>query len=160
MKKLFLIIALFTSTDRLYAQATASTDDQEAIKNIITAETAAYAKRDSALLISFYADDPVTQSAWNSPDGNYGQFKGLQAIKKNFGDAFRANPDTLYQLKVERYDWFFRPLGEEWMWVNFTQKMTTVDGKSYTNYESRVMKRETSGWKIAIMYALSDHGKK
>ncbi len=44
------------------------------------------------------------------------------------------------------------------MWVNFTQKMTTSDGKTYTSYETRLMKQESSNWKIAAMYALSDHG--
>jgi len=135
----------------------ASPADETAIKKIIAAETEAYARRDSTLLISFYTDDPVTQSAWNSPDGSFGTYKGFARIRKNFSDAFRTAPRGSHQ-PIERSEWFFRQLGEGWIWVNFIEKETTVEGKLHTNYETRLMKREGSGWKIAVMFALSDHG--
>jgi len=136
----------------------ASSADETAIKKIIAAETDAYARRDSTLLISFYTDDPVTQSAWNSPDGSFGTYKGFAQIKKNFSDAFRATPQASYKPAIERSEWFFRQLGEGWIWVNFIEKEITSEGKLHTNYETRLMKRESSGWKIAAMFALSDHG--
>ncbi len=81
-------------------------NDQALVKATIERETAAYAKRDSALLVSFYLDDPITQSAWNNRDGTYGSFKGLDRIRKNFSDAFRKNPVIQYQTKIERNNWF------------------------------------------------------
>jgi hypothetical protein len=159
MKKLIFIIVVLISVKPLYAQTDALDQDQRAIKNIIAAETAAYIERDSALLISFYTNDAITQNAWNTPDGSYGQFKGLQQMKKSFGDAFRANPVAPYQPEIERLEWFFRPLGKEWMWVNFSQKITTTQGKIYNTYETRMMKLESSGWKMAVVYSLSNHGK-
>jgi hypothetical protein len=46
------------------------------------------------------------------------------------------------------------------MWVNFIQKITGTDGKLYTSYETRLMKKVGGQWKIAVMYALSDHAMK
>ncbi len=135
----------------------ASPADEQAIKNIIEQETAAYFQRDSTRLFSFYADDEITQTVWNSPDGSYGSYKGFRSIHKNFTEAFVKYPKPQVQPKVERTGWFFKPFSEEWMWVNFVQKHKGDDGKLVTNYETRVMKKVKGNWKIAVMYALSDH---
>jgi hypothetical protein len=140
------------------AQTLASHTDEEAIKQVITSETNAYLMRDSNLLISYYADDPITISAWNEPNGSFGTFSGLQMIRKNMSESFREHPSAPYQPEFKRSDWFFRPLGSDWMWVNYKEKIPMANGKIYNLYETRVMKREASGWKIAVMLALSDHG--
>jgi len=44
------------------------------------------------------------------------------------------------------------------MWVNFLQETDGTDGKRYTNYETRIMKKVGSEWKITVMYSLGDHG--
>jgi hypothetical protein len=145
----------------LFTQASAIAQTDETKKSIlatIEGETDAYVKRDSVRLFSFYADDAVTQAAWNNPDGTFGQFKNAKEIKKSFSEFFRNNPVSNYDPKLSRSDWFFRPLGSDWMWVNFIQKLTTPDGKLYTTYETRLMKKDGKVWKIAVMYALSDHG--
>jgi len=61
---------------------------------------------------------------------------------------------------LERTDWFFKPLSDQWVWVNFIQKTGGTDGKLYTSYETRIMKNVNGNWKLAVMYALSDHGVK
>jgi hypothetical protein len=143
---------------QLKAQNTASKADQTQIINTISAETGAYVKRDSTLLMSFYTDDVITQAAWNQPNGSYGLYKGYKSIKQNFSNAFRLHPEPVVMPKVDRTDWFFRPLGKGWMWVNFIQKSVNNQGKLYTSYETRIMKWEDAKWKIAVMYALSNHG--
>lgn len=129
------------------------------IRNTIEKETMAYVNRDSTLLLSFYADDEVTHSAWNNPDGTYGLHQGLNSIAQTIKKAFRDHPEKMHMPDIKRIDWFFKPLSDNWMWVNFIQKMNTVDGKLYTSYETRLMKRENGVWKICVMNALSNHAK-
>lgn len=143
-----------SSADELVSAA-----DEAAIKKIIEDETAAYFQRDSIKLISFYADDAITQSVWNSPTGSFGYFKGLKSIRKNIHESFVAHPKAQQQPKVDRSQWFFRSFSENWMWVTFMQKTSGDDGKNYMGYETRVMKKVNGNWKICVMYALSDHGK-
>ncbi|HTE31316.1 MAG TPA: hypothetical protein VK666_13135 [Chryseolinea sp.] len=137
-----------------------STADQYAIRKIIEDETTAYFNRDSTRLISFYIDEDVTQSVWNSPDGSYGMYKGLKSMRKNFHDAFIKYPDIQPQPNIERTDWFFKPFSDEWAWVNFIQKTAGRDGKQFTNYETRVVKKVNNSWKLVVMYSLGDHGVK
>jgi ketosteroid isomerase-like protein len=133
---------------------------ESAIKKIIENETLAYVNRDSTQLLSYYVADDVTQSAWNSHNGTYGLYKGFDEISKNFRKQFKEHPERLHLPDVTRNDWYFRQLSKEWMWVNFIQKVTGTDGKLYTSYETRLMKKDGGRWKIAVMYALSDHAVK
>ena len=144
----------FIKIDRL---ANSTTTDEQAIKKIIEDETAAYFQRDSTKLFSFYVDDDITQTVWNSPNGSYGSYKGFKSIRKNFTEAFIKYPKPMKQPNVARTEWFFKPLSAEWMWVNFIAKTKGDDGKLYTSYETRMMKNVKGNWKIAVMYALSDH---
>ena len=154
-----LIIGLIVTTAfvRINRSEDLGPSDEQAIKNIIEEETAAYFQRDSIKLFSFYADDAITQTAWNSPNGSYGLYKGIKSIRKNFTQAFIKYPKPQVQPKVDRSQWFFRQLSDEWMWVNFIAKFNGDDGKLYTSYETRVMKKVQGNWKITAMYALSDH---
>jgi hypothetical protein len=137
-----------------------STADEQAIRKIIEGETDAYFNRDSLRLISYYVDEDITQSVWNSPDGSYGMYKGLRSMRKNFHDAFIKYPDIQPQPNVQRSDWFFKPFSDEWAWVNFVQKTAGRDGKQYTNYETRVVKKVNNSWRLVVMYSLGDHGVK
>jgi len=136
----------------------ATEQDEQAIRSIIETETAAYFNKDSTKLFSFYVDDRITQSAWNGSNGSYGSFKGLAAIRKNFTEAFRKNPKPQPQPNIVRSQWFFQKFSNEWMWVNFLQQTDGADGKRYTNYETRVLKKVGREWKLAVMYSLGDHG--
>jgi hypothetical protein len=150
----FIITTAFIKINRLENFGPA---DEQAIKSIIEEETAAYFQRDSIKLFSFYVDDNITQTNWNSPNGSYGSHKGFKNIRRNFTQAFIKYPKPMKQPKVDRTDWFFKPFSDEWMWVNFIQKNKGDDGKLYTSYETRVMKKVKGNWKIAVMYSLSDH---
>jgi len=154
-----LLIGLLVTTAFIKIKQSKNTGvaDEQAIKNIIEEETAAYFQRDSTKLFGFYVDDNITQTVWNSPNGSYGSYKGFKNIRKNFTQAFIKYPKPQQQPKVERTEWFFKSFSEEWMWVNFIQKNRGDDGKLYTSYETRVMKKMKGNWKIAVMYALSDH---
>ncbi|HEY5747764.1 MAG TPA: hypothetical protein VIU12_16940 [Chryseolinea sp.] len=155
----FVLIAclLFAFHTRPAPDAVAEQDEQ-AIRHVIEAETAAYFNKDSTKLFSFYVDDRITQSAWNAPNGSYGAHKGLASIHKNFTEAFRKNPKPQPQPNIQRSQWLFQKFSNEWMWVNFVQETDGADGKRYTNYETRIMKKVGSEWKITVMYSLGDHG--
>ena len=133
--------------------------DEASVQQVIADETAAFVDRDSTRLFRYYADDAVTQSAWNNPDGTFGSMQGISQIQASFKQAFRRHPERQHLPQVERTDWQFKRLAPDWMWVNFTQKMVLTDGTTYRNYETRLMKKEADQWKISVMYALSDHGR-
>ena len=134
-------------------------DDTAEIKKVIAGETQAFADRDSTRLLAYYTDDVITQSAWNNPTGSYGVLHGKTSIRSNFAQAFKNNPNRVYLPEIKRSQWVFRQLSAEWMWVNFRQEIITTDGNVYGGYETRMMKKVKEEWKIAVMYALSDHGK-
>ncbi|MXV49585.1 hypothetical protein GS399_01260 [Pedobacter sp. HMF7647] len=161
MKKLSGIIAgcLAIISFELRAQALENSSEENAVKKVITGETEAYVKRDSLLMFSYYISDDITQCLWNNLNGTYGSFKGLAQIRKNYSDFFKKNPEPAAEPKIERNNWYFKALSPDWMWVNFIQKTTMTDGKLFTNYETRLMKKENTGWKIAVVYSLGDHGK-
>src|SRR5258708_2953036 len=123
------------------AQSQAPQADEEAIKQVIVGETNAYLMRDSNLLMSYYAVDPITRTVWNEPDGSFGIISGLQLIRKNMSESFREHPVAPYQPAFKRTDWFFRPLGPDWMWVSFNENIPMSNGKIYNLNETRVMKR-------------------
>jgi ketosteroid isomerase-like protein len=157
MKKILatgiIVTVLFTSAS---AQSPLTAAGERDIKKVIEAETDAYFREDSIALYKFYTDDAITQSAWNSPNGSYGRVKGAQAIRKNMGEAFRKY--TIERpVSLERTEWFFRSLSPEWVWVNFIQKTVAKDGKTYTNLETRMIKKENGQWKLAVMYSFGDH---
>lgn len=146
------------STETVKSNTVSKETEESEIKKIIAEETAAFVDRDSTKLLSFYSADDITQSAWNSPDGSYGTLKGIDKIRSNFREAFKKNPERQNLSDVERSNWFFRHLSNEWVWVNFNQKIKLLNGEIYSGYETRLMKKETIGWKISVMYALTDHG--
>jgi len=127
-----LLISLIVTTAfiKINRSADSGPADEQAIKNIIEEETAAYFQRDSIKLFSFYADDAITQTAWNSPNGSYGMYKGFKSIRKNFTEAFIKYPKPQVQPKVDRSQWVFRQLSDEWMWVNFIAKFKGDDERS------------------------------
>jgi len=133
--------------------------DTTDIKRVIAGETQAFADRDSTRLLAYYTDDVITQSAWNNPTGSFTVLHGKDSIRANFARAFKNNPNRVYLPEIKRSRWTFRKLSADWMWVNFHQEIITTDGKVYGGYETRMMKKESEGWKIAVMYALNDHGK-
>ena len=51
-------------------------------------------------------------------------------------------------------------MGSDWTWVNYSEVIPMANGKTYHLLETRIMKHEATGWKIAVMLALSDHGNK
>lgn len=159
MKKILLLLFVWIAALLpAKAQSMIDPEDEAGIQQTIAGETAAYVNRDSALVLSYYTNDPITQAVWNAPDGGYGSYRGYDVLKANLGSDFHQHPEKPIEPTVERTDWFFRPLGRDWMWVNFTQRSVTPDGKKMENYETRVMKKERGKWKIAVMYAMSDHG--
>lgn len=153
---LFSLVAIHKLTPDHPGNITAT--ETETIQRMIASETAAYFNRDSTALFSFYTDDDITQSTWNDAEGSYGTYKGLKSIRKNFSTYFREHPTPQPQPNIERSQWSFRKLSNDWMWVNFLQKTDGPKGERYTNYETRLLKNVTGQWKIVVMYSLGDHG--
>ena len=140
-----------------YPKATEIVSDDAAIKAAITDETAAWLSRDSVRYMQTYADAAITQRMWNNRDGSFGGDRNFVSIKKSIGEDIRASPNKSYEPKVERTDWVIKSLTSDWVWVNFIQKLTSQKGETYTSYESRLLKKEASRWKILVMNALWDY---
>jgi hypothetical protein len=156
---IFLICLVFTrcESEKSGESTQSQQQDEESIQQVIASETQAFVDRDSVALMNYYSDDDITQSAWNNPNGSYSSLKGIDNIRNNFRNAFRNNPARQHLPDIDRTGWHYRRLSDEWMWVNFIQEIKLTNGKLYTSYETRLMKKENSSWKIAVMYALSDH---
>jgi hypothetical protein len=140
-----------------YPKATDIANEEGAIKAAITAETATWLNRDSIGYMGTYVNEPISQRMWNNSDGSFGGDKNFSSIKNSIGADIRANPQKGYESKVERTDWVFKSLNPEWSWVNFIQKLTAQNGQIYTSYESRLLKKEGSKWKLVVMNALWDY---
>ena len=128
-----------------------------AIKQVIADETEAFINGDSTLLLSFYADDAITQSVWNQKNGAYALLKGKDKIRDNFSAAFKHKPERQALPTVERINWSFKQLSEEYIWVNFNQLLKLKNGSIYDCYETRLMKKEGSGWKTVVVIAMNDN---
>jgi DinB superfamily len=131
--------------------------EEEAIKNTIIGQTTAFTNRDSIGYVNSFSNDAITQTVYNYADGTYGVFKGMTAVQEKISASLQANPDKIYESKVERTGWLIKPLSPEWSWVNYTQKMSNVKGEIFTSYESRLMNKIGGKWKIVIINALWDY---
>ncbi len=131
--------------------------EEEAIKNTIIGQTTAFTNRDSIGYVNSFSNDAITQTVYNYADGTYGVFKGITTVQEKISVSLKANPNKIYESKVERIDWLFKSLSPEWSWVNYTQKMSNVKGEIFTSYESRLMNKIGGRWKIVIINALWDY---
>jgi hypothetical protein len=136
---------------------TSLVNDDEAIKKVIADESTAWANHDTTAYFAAWADNNLTQGAWNNRNMSIGTYSGLEAIKKSVRDGIKANPTKFYQPNIERKDWLIKLLSPEWAWVNFTQKTTNVRSQVNTSYETRLMHKEGGNWKINIVNALWDY---
>lgn len=152
---LFFLMVHSRSFSQHAANAVVSTKIQEAIKQVIADETEAFINGDSIRLFSFYADEEITQTVWNQPDGDYVLLKGKNKIRENFAEALQKKPNRNVLPTVERLNWLFKELSSEYVWVNFNQKLRSKNGTIEESYETRLMKKETSGWKTVVVIALN-----
>lgn len=141
--------SLWTETDRA--------SEEEAIKNTIIGQTTAFTNRDSIGYVNSFSNDAITQTVYNYADGTYGVFKGMTSVQEKISASLKANPNKIYESKVERTGWLIKSLSPEWSWVNYTQKMSNVKGEIFTSYESRLMNKIGGKWKIVIINALWDY---
>lgn len=130
--------------------------NEEEIKKAIADETEAFIRKDTVQLFSFYSDDELTQSVWNNEDGTYTILKGKDQIINSFSFALKRRSPQQVLPGIERTNWFFKHLSEEYIWVNFDQVLKYKDGKNEFSYETRLMKREKSGWKTTATIVLSN----
>jgi hypothetical protein len=157
MKNALLLFCLLAISTQIFAQAPPVLNDDEAIKKVIADESTAWAKHDTAAYFAAWADNDLTQGAWNNRNLSIGTYSGLEAIKKSVRDGIKANPTLFYQPNIERTDWLIKLLSPEWAWVNFTQKTKNVREQINTSYETRLMHKEGGAWKINVVNALWDY---
>jgi ketosteroid isomerase-like protein len=157
MKNTLLFICLLAMSIQISAQTPSVKSDEDAIKKVITDESTAWANRDTVAYFAAYADNELTQGAYNNRNLSIGTYSGLEAIKKSVRDGIKANPNKFYQPNIERTDWLIKLLSPEWAWVNFTQKTANVRGQVNTSYETRLMHKEGGKWKINVVNALWDY---
>lgn len=156
MKNAILFFWALCSTISTLAQTPSVSADEAAIKEVIINETTAWANRDSIAFLASYADDALTQGTWNNPDGSYGFYKGFSAIKASSSNI-KNQPKKMYEPQVERTDWVINMLSNEWAYVNYNEKITTVKKEIFPTYETRLMKKVGGKWKIVAMQALWDY---
>lgn len=158
MKNTLLFICLLANALQISAQTTPSVKtDEDAIKKVIIDESTAWANRDTAAYFAAWADNNLTQGAFNNRNMSIGTYHGLEAVKKSVRDGLKANPTKFYQPDIERTNWLIKLLSPEWAWVNFTQKTKNVRGQINTSYETRLMHKEGDKWKINVVNALWDY---
>jgi hypothetical protein len=157
MKNALLLFCLLAISTQIFAQAPSVNSDEDAIKKVITDESTAWANHDTTAYFAAWADNDLTQGAWNNRNLSISTYSGLEAIKKSVRDGIKANPTKFYQPNIERKDWLIKLLSPEWAWVNFTQKTKNVREQINTSHETRLMHKEGGAWKINIVNALWDY---
>ena len=153
MKNLyFLLVALLYVTT-----VKAQNAEAEAIKKVIIDETTAWANLDTTAYFAAFADNELTQGAWNKRNLGYAVFNGFATLQKSKREDLKNNFKSFYLPNVERDNWLIKVLSPEWAWVNFTQKTKTIRAETYTSYETRLMHKEGGKWKINVVNALWDY---
>ena len=153
MKNLyFLLVALLYVTT-----VKAQNADADAIKKVIIDETTAWANLDTTAYFAAFADNELTQGAWNKRNLGYAVFNGFATLQKSKREDLKNNFKSFYLPNVERDNWLIKVLSPEWAWVNFTQKTKTIRAETYTSYETRLMHKEGGKWKINVVNALWDY---
>jgi hypothetical protein len=130
--------------------------DEEAIKKVIIDESTAWANRDSTAYYAGFANNNLTQSAYNNRNLSIGVNLGFEELQKYVRNGIKNNP-IKYQPNMERSNWLIKVLSPEWAWVNYTQKTATSRGIVTTSYETRLMHKEGGKWKINVVNALWDY---
>jgi hypothetical protein len=131
--------------------------EEEAIKKVIIDESTSWAKRDTTAYFDAFAQNEITQGAWNNRNLSYGVYSGFETLQKSVRDNIKSNPTPSYGTNMERTNWLIKLLSPEWAWVNYTQKTTTVRGIVNTSYETRLMHKEDGKWRINVVNALWDY---
>ena len=155
MKNFMLLLVFTFSFNSLSAQTpSVNSEEEEAIKKVIIDESTAWAERDTTAYFAAWADNELTQGAYNNRNMSIGTYSGLEAVKKTVREGMKNSPAKVYQPNIERKNWLIKRLSPEWAWVNFSQKTTTVRGIINTSYETRLMHKEGGKWKINVVNAL------
>jgi hypothetical protein len=157
MKNALLLFCLLAISTQIFAQAPSVKTDEDAIKKVIVDESTAWANRDTTAYFAAWADNDLTQGAWNNRNLSIGVYHDFESIKKSVRDGLKTSPTKFYKPDIERVDWLIKLLSPEWAWVNFTQKTGNVRGQVNTSYETRLMHKEGGAWKINIVNALWDY---
>ncbi len=155
VKMVMLPICLLLTTGFLQAQVPIT--DEEAIKAAIIAQTTAWANRDTMAHYNSFVDNALTQTIFNYSDGSIGVFKGMDGIKERVRANIKANPNKTYNAEIKRTNWLIKLLSHDWAWVNFDQKTSNVKGEIFSSYETRLMNKVASEWKIAVINAVWDY---
>lgn len=133
----------------------AQSNDETAIKKVITDETNAFTKLDLSKQMAYYAHEPYTTLQFNNSDGSVTRSDGWNAISNDMKAYYKANPKQTF-VKVDRSNWKLKMMSPDWYWVRFDQVMTNVNHKAGKSIENRIMQRINGQWKIASMVALWD----
>ena len=153
MKNLYFLLVALLFVSNVKAQSA----EAEAIKKVIIDETTAWANLDTTAYFAAFADNELTQGAWNKRNLGYAVFNGFATLQKSKREDLKNNFKSFYLPNVERDNWLIKVLSPEWAWVNFTQKTKTIRAETYTSYETRLMHKEGGKWKINVVNALWDY---
>lgn len=153
MKYLFFLLISMIYITPVFSQKT----EDEAIKKVIIGSTTAWANRDTTAYLASYADNELTHRAVNFSNLSIGVSNGFAVIQNSIREAMKSDAKPFYLPDVKRTNWLIKVLSPEWAWVNYTQKMKTIRGETYTSYETRLMHKEGGKWKINVVNALWDY---
>jgi hypothetical protein len=131
--------------------------NEQAIKKVIIDESTAWADRDTTAYFTAWANNELTQGAYNNRNLSIGVYHGFAAIQESVRDGMKNSPAKFYKPEIERTDWIIKLLSPEWAWVNFTQKTGNIRGQVNISYETRLMHKEGGNWRINVVNALWDY---
>jgi hypothetical protein len=158
MKRLLVLACLVGAHIALFAPAARaqSRADEDAIRQVLLAETDRFFARDFAGWAATFAHVPEAVQAWNNADGSSTYRLGWETISARIQEFMKNNPSP-DRTPMWRENFVFRHYGnaalvtfDKWLGDRKTAKPIR---------EIRVVERQGSEWKIVCVVAMMDHVK-
>lgn len=149
MRKLLLAFFLFTiPCSFLSAQNLVSQEDQEQIKQVISAETKLFYARKLSDWKNLWRQTPSSYWALIEKNNRF-QKEGWDNISKFMEKYYQENKAASFTFKRENTN--FRKVNPTYLWVTFDQTRIASDGKKDFFKELRILELIKGEWKIVNM---------
>lgn len=135
-------------------RATLSTADEEAIKQVLLAETDLFFARDYDGWANTFVQEPEAIQIWNNEDGSYTNRLGWETISRNVRAFMEANPEP-NTTPMWRENFAIRHYGDV-AFVTFDKYMGDRETARPIK-EIRVVENVGGEWKIVCVAAFIDY---
>ncbi len=158
MKTFLFCLAILSFSIACQQKASAPDPKQEekGILACIEAETKAWIERDTVAWLNCYAQLPNSSQVWSNRNGSWDGNHGWDNIFKENIKDFRANRKMRTD-KFEGSNYQIQMCGADWAWVTFNQTIRRDRGRTYMNFESRLMTKVNGTWKLVGNASLWDY---